>query len=218
MVIIGFSDIHGDISELGNIAAAVAAADVVLLTGDITHFGRRQASQQVLRSIRDVNDNVLAVTGNCDYDDVETHLADEAVDLHRRCRRVAGIAFIGLSGSLPAPGRTPNVSTEEQLQQSLRQAAVDLGGDEPTVLVAHQPPARTVNDRISSGQHVGSLSVRAFIDERQPLVCLTGHIHEGVGVDTIGDTTIVNPGPLRDGGYAYVSIENKAATVEIRGR
>ena len=202
MVIIGLSDIHGDIGQLGN----------------ITHFGRRETSQRLLQAIRDVNESVLAVTGNCDYDDVETHLRDEGIDLHRRCRRAGDIAFMGLSGSLPAPGRTPNVSTEEQLKQSLGQAAANLGEDEPAVLVAHQPPARTANDRISSGQHVGSLSVRDFIDERQPLVCLTGHIHEGVGVDSVGATKVVNPGPLKQGGYAYVSIEAGAATVEVRGR
>jgi len=39
-----------------------------------------------------------------------------------------------------------------------------------------------------------------------------------VGTDTIGKTKLVNPGPLRNGGYAYAEIGDEVEVLEIRGR
>lgn len=84
------------------------------------------------------------------------------------------------------------------------------------ILVAHQPPRDTVNDVIHGGIHVGSIAVREFIEDQQPLACLTAHIHEGTGIDTIGRTKVVNPGPVRDGRYAYLALGREEPLVEIR--
>lgn len=42
--------------------------------------------------------------------------------------------------------------------------------------------------------HVGSRSVRTFIENRQPLVDFAGHVHEGTGLAKIGRTYVFNPG------------------------
>jgi len=47
-------------------------------------------------------------------------------------------------------------------------------------------------------------AVRRFIETRRPDVAVVGHIHEGRGIDTVGDTIVVNPGALREGGYAVI--------------
>jgi Icc-related predicted phosphoesterase len=41
---------------------------------------------------------------------------------------------------------------------------------------------------------VGSTGVRSFIEEREPLLSLHGHVHESAGIATIGRTTCINPG------------------------
>jgi hypothetical protein len=59
--------------------------------------------------------------------------------------------------------------------------------------------------------------VRTYIETRQPLICFTGHIHEAKGIDRIGRTQIINPGPLWKGGYAYAEVEGgQIKTLEIR--
>ena len=83
------------------------------------------------------------------------------------------------------------------------------------VMVSHQPPADTVVDRVPNGSHVGSPAVRAFIEERQPLVCLSGHIHEGDGLDRIGNTQLVNPGPFMLGHYVVIEVAEGRAEVSI---
>jgi len=59
---------------------------------------------------------------------------------------------------------------------------------EDAILLFHSPPYRTALDRAGlDGQmvdhvpldvHVGSIAIRRFIEERQPLLTLHGHIHE----------------------------------------
>ena len=51
---------------------------------------------------------------------------------------------------------------------------------------------------------IGSTAARRFIEEFKPDACISGHIHESAGVDTIGPTTILNAGPFKDGGYIVV--------------
>ena len=49
-----------------------------------------------------------------------------------------------------------------------------------------------------------------LISEYQPLLVLCGHIHEGCGIDKIGETVIVNPGSLGEkGSYAVATVEKK---------
>ena len=71
-------------------------------------------------------------------------------------------------------------------------------------MICHTPPYDTRLDRLMNGTPVGSPAVRAFIEERAPQVCVVGHIHEGRGVERVGDTLVLNAGALRDGGYVVV--------------
>ncbi|MDX1601344.1 MAG: metallophosphoesterase [Anaerolineales bacterium] len=218
MKIVAISDIHGRIERLAVAERDIAEADLVLLTGDITNFGREEEANRMLEPIRQRNDNILAVTGNCDYPEVESLLTDLNINLHASARNPNGVSVIGLGGSLPGPASTPNEYSEGQLESFLDQASSQLDPDLPLVLNSHQPPANTIADRLPDGSHVGSTAVRRFIEDNQPLVCFTGHIHEGVGVDEIGATKVVNPGPLHTGRYGFADIrDGHLETVEIRG-
>jgi Icc-related predicted phosphoesterase len=71
------------------------------------------------------------------------------------------------------------------------------------ILLTHAPPYRTTLDRaaldgkmvehVPMDVHVGSIAVRRFIEARQPLVTLHGHVHESARLtgewrDRIGGT------------------------------
>lgn len=218
MQIVAISDIHGRIGRLSVAESDLQAADLVLLTGDITNFGRREEAERMLAPIQELNDQIFAVAGNCDYPEVESYLTELGINLHASSVTLANLAVIGLGGSLPGPASTPNEYSEGQLESFLQQALEGLEGSAGLILNSHQPPSNTVADRLPDGSHVGSTAVREFIQQQQPLVCFTGHIHEGVGVDEIGATQIVNPGPLHTGHYAYAEIENgELKSVDIRG-
>jgi uncharacterized protein len=218
MIIVAMTDIHDDVTRLGAIAEDLKAADLVLLTGDLTNFGGGEDAARVVKAVRRHNTRVLAVPGNCDPRAVDTYLTREGINLHRRSVVVDGVAFVGVGGSLPCPGRTPNEYSEEEMAAILAEGFDRVHPSDPLVLVTHQPPRGTVADRLPTGIHVGSASVRAFVERVQPVLCLTGHIHEGRGLDTIGRTPVVNPGPFWMGGYTYARISRTGAEVEIRPR
>jgi Icc-related predicted phosphoesterase len=44
------------------------------------------------------------------------------------------------------------------------------------------------------------------------LICLTGHIHESIGIDTIGRTKIINPGQFSQNGFAYAELDLNSET------
>ncbi|HEV8564423.1 MAG TPA: hypothetical protein VGR41_05880 [Actinomycetota bacterium] len=83
----------------------------------------------------------------------------------------------------------------------------------------HNPPFGTgvdaaprVDDRLriqyaGSGEPdmipVGSRSVRALIEERQPALALHGHIHESRGRYELGRTVGFNPGSVYSDGVLY---------------
>ena len=69
-----------------------------------------------------------------------------------------------------------------------------------------------IDDIVSGLQHMHRLCVtecmrRDFIRENQPLAVICGHIHEGKAIDKIGETLVINPGPLQEGNYAWLELE-----------
>jgi Icc-related predicted phosphoesterase len=216
MEILAIPDIHGDLNRLKRLSGQIEAADVVLLVGDITNFGGEAEATEVIELIRPLNSQILAVLGNCDLPPVATYLETQGMSIEAAHHEIDGIVFVGLGASLYSPSRaTPNEVSEEILAENLAKAVIDLPEGTPMVLVSHQPPHNTAADRIMKGLHVGSHSVRQFVEQYQPLVCFSGHIHEGAGIDAIGETQVVNPGPFFKGNYATASLSGQLEALDI---
>ncbi len=72
-----------------------------------------------------------------------------------------------------------------------------------TIFVSHSPPYDCGLDTMHDGERVGSLAIRDFIEKRQPLISLHGHIHEAPAVSNsyvvkIAKTICINPGQEMD--------------------
>lgn len=207
MRIIGFGDVHMEVGNAQNIPG-IREADFVILTGDITNYGSREDAKKILDQIMAVNSNVLALHGNLDQPEVGTYLEELGLSLHGRGMVLDGIGLIGLGGSNFTPFNTPSEFSEAELAGLLTQGYEQIGGTRHVILVSHTPPWQTKTDRIANGAHVGSTAVRDFIEQQQPALCLTGHIHESKAVDRIGSTMIFNPGMIKKGGYIEVTFTN----------
>jgi len=89
---------------------------------------------------------------------------------------------------------------EEWIGRDLEVIGRELKPDRsPLVCAFHGPPHGTALDLIHGEVHVGSREVRKFLEARQPLLSLHGHIHESPAVsgrfaDRLGSTICVNPG------------------------
>ena len=212
MWIIALADIHGATHMVEQVAGQLADADLVLIAGDITHFGHRAEAEEIIGAIERHNPHILAVAGNCDHLEVSHYLSDRHMNLDTAYVVRSGVAFVGAAGSLPCPGTTPNEIGEDGFNLSFGSSYTEACPGVPSILVVHQPPYGTITDLAHRDMHVGSRSVRDAIERHKPLICFCGHIHESSGIDKIGETLVVNPGPLRHGRYAVAEVEDGRVT------
>ena len=216
MRIVSIGDIHMSLRAIEQLGAELAAADLVILSGDLTNFGGREDAAIVLAATRRYARQVLAVCGNLDFRDVIDYLDDEQVSLHGDARRIGDLGIFGCGGSNLTPFRTPTELSDGEIAALLERGHTGVADAPRRLMVCHTPPIDTATDRLLSGQHVGSPAVRTFIATHQPDVCITGHIHESAGVDRIGRTVVVNAGALRDGGYIVVNDSHDGTTAELK--
>jgi uncharacterized protein len=122
---------------------------------------------------------------------------------------VDGYQIASLGVSNPTPWHSPRELPEPELETALRKLSTDLDPAKFTILNVHCPPygskldeapALTEDLRLVSaaGERptlpVGSTSVRKIVQELQPTISFHGHIHESRAANTIGRTTVLNPG------------------------
>lgn len=121
---------------------------------------------------------------------------------------VPGLFMASCGYSNPTPWETAREENEEDLRGRF-EAIVPSGFTSSLVLNFHVPPFKTNLDScpeldddfgmvMRSGAVVmksaGSLATREFIESRQPIVSLHGHIHESKGRERLGRTICLNPG------------------------
>ena len=216
MIIIALTDIHGKMEHFPAICDSLRQADLVLIAGDITNFGGWVQAERIISSISQYSKRVLAVSGNCDSPSVEDYLNTEGINLHCNYVNIEGVNFAGVGGSLPCPGTTLNESPNEDFRIWLAGMEAGVSSTDRFVLMTHQPAWGTKVDTVGQDRHTGSIAIREFIEKNKPLLAISGHIHEAAGVDSIGDTVVINPGPFHLGRYAYIQIEGATVSAEIR--
>ncbi|MDI6809021.1 MAG: metallophosphoesterase [Candidatus Eisenbacteria bacterium] len=94
------------------------------------------------------------------------------------------------------------ISLEERKHEKLETDLLKISGEiEPHdfIFVSHSPPYGTLLDLISPESHVGSQSIREFLEKHSPRLSLHGHIHESPYVskrykEKLAGTLCVNPG------------------------
>lgn len=216
MNIIALGDIHERLEFKGFIEDELKKADMVIVTGDLTQFGGVAKARRVIESLKPLNQNILAQAGNLDNPEVNAYLEELGICLHGRGYFLGDAGIFGVGGSNPSPFSTPNELSEEEINRLLEKGYSEIRDTPVKIMVPHMPPLNTAVDRVHSGAHVGSSSVRNFIEKNQPDLCLTGHIHEAAGEDRLGKSHIINPGPFFNGGYVAVDYDGKNLNAELR--
>jgi len=206
--ILAVADFHGNSSAENSLSKLLARGyDCIVLIGDLTNFGPPEVAESILDLAKGSGVPTFSVPGNCDPKPILQVLEKHGTNIHGKCGKLGEVAFVGLGGSNLTPFNTPFELTEVEIQEELAAASCATG--EKWVLVTHAPPHGTLVDRINEGTHVGSKSIRQYIEQRQPLVALCAHVHEGRGVDQVGRTLVINPGPISKGFAAEVTIDEK---------
>ncbi|MEM3011065.1 MAG: metallophosphoesterase family protein [Candidatus Bathyarchaeia archaeon] len=209
MKILVASDFHGNskaFQKIGSKAKEINA-DVIAVCGDITQFGTLQQVKNFLSILASVKLPLYYVLGNTDpLLSAEEVKIEGATYLHAAYKIHGDTMFLGVGNTTTRQFYTP----EEDIQRILNHIFNSCPKEgRRTVLISHFPPRDTKLDLAYIGGHVGSLSLRKFIEEKKPAAVFCGHIHESRGIERIGDTIMANPGPASHGYYAIANLNRK---------
>lgn len=170
------------------------------------------------RKIDDENP-IPVICGNDDEEYIAEYLADSpAFDMIDSgvTRLPTGHEIIGYGWSNPTPWETPREKSEEAIESDLKAIAAEVEDWDRAIANIHCPPHDThIDDApkldddlrpVTSGgqivtESVGSTAVRSFLEEREPMAGLHGHIHESQGEFELGRTLCMNPGSEYGEGY-----------------
>ncbi|GEM_PF-263038 len=207
MRILVTADVHGSSKAIEMYRVLSPKYDLVIIAGDVAPNRRPRAFyptfKQIVRAIG--NKPIVFVAGNADPQEAleRNPPRDNVYNVHASIAKILGLTFTGIGGSTPTPFKTPNEYPETRFDSLF----VDPG--EPFIFVTHVPP-RGINDAAffrGVRQNVGSLAIRRIVEDYQPILHAHGHVHEARGIEKLGDTICVNPGPAKYGFYAHAEIE-----------
>ena len=213
MHLLVLSDIHGDFSRAEKLNDEFKKADIVLFAGDFSELFKTETGVPILKELMDKNENLFSVLGNCDDPEMLKELEKKDVSVQGDLVFKDGLFFAGAGGALKFTGETANEREEDDLMsdlQIIRDRSAEYADKwNNLILIVHQPPKDTKLDKITAGIHVGSPALTEFIKEYQPLLLVSGHIHESAAIDQLGNTVMINPGSFAEGKYATVEIQKE---------
>ncbi|MAH07936.1 hypothetical protein CMI38_06840 [Candidatus Pacearchaeota archaeon] len=186
--ILAASDIEGDVSATRKLAekADKENVDLVVLAGDLTGWVE---GEEVLKPFVDKGKKVVFVPGNHDSSEFAGFLSKlyGAKNVGEHYVRYEDVGIFGI-GSPDGALSLDEDKTFKKLKKDFKMVK-DL---EKKIMVSHLNAAGTKSEFSGIG---GSEGVRKAIDEFQPDLFLSGHIHEAEGLkEKIGKTKVVNVG------------------------
>lgn len=211
-----FADTHGEYEKAAEVLDQIKTEGIGLIVcpGDFTDmfavpegFSQLDIADMILQKIMALKVPVLCVPGNHDPYEVLELFNEYNVNLHGKIKRIKGITFIGWGGA-PTPFNTIFEPSEEETKEELYALYAKAKTDK-LILVVHNPPKETKLDMTFTKKHVGSPAIREFIEKKQPILSISAHIHEAIGTDKIGNTTLFYPGALFEGYYGIVEVDQK---------
>jgi len=222
MDIVIVSDIHGDVENLLSYLDRIKELkfDAVVCPGDFTDvntpkgFAQEDIAKLIISGFKSLKVPVLAVPGNVDPKNIIKFFEEGGISIHGRGKAIGEYGFYGYGGA-KTPFETNIEPTEDEIKLGLRSAYKDIEKTKYKIQVTHNPPHGTKIDMIQSGVHVGSNAVRSFIEDHQPILAVSAHIHEARGTDKLKGSFLINSGRFPEGYLGLVNIDGGSVNGKV---
>lgn len=190
MKLLIFSDIHQDWLRLKEIVEQ--EAEIFICLGDFTTFGK--GFEEAVEIFKSLGEKLWLLPGNSETEEqVKKTCKENAFTFfHQQVIKKGSFNLAGFGLSNPTPFNTPGDISEKEIERGLER----LKNKENLILFTHVPPKGTELDLLPDGKtHVGSQTIRDFLDKEQPLCFFSGHVHENEGkIQQVGETTCFSVG------------------------
>jgi Icc-related predicted phosphoesterase len=194
------SDIHSSENLFQWLPQLLKKTDMILILGDISHWGDQNFYIRFFNYLEKLNVLVLYIPGN--HDPILNLNFSNIICIHGKYFELGNYQFFGVGGSNITPFKSPYELPDHEVIKILNSIQII-----PDFIISHAPPYNTKCDLTYTGEHVGSRPIKDWIQKNNPKFVLTGHIHESRGIDIIGKTVILNPGPANKNYYATIIIK-----------
>ncbi|AQQ09919.1 phosphodiesterase [Sedimentisphaera cyanobacteriorum] len=200
MKLVLLSDIHSRFPRSDELESELKTADAVLISGDITGFGSYDEGEAIIKHIKKFCKSVFAVGGNCDTFEIARMIENLDVSVHGQAGNAGGLCVTGVSGV--ERGRMP-LNFYDILENSIASEK----NCRKLAVISHEPAFGT--DRCGrSSSRKGNRNIREFAEKYQPVLAVSGHVHEAWGSQKIGKTVYINPGAWLERRFATVMLDN----------
>jgi len=157
----------------------------LICCGDISNFGKNL--NKIFLFLKKVNKPLLIVNGNHETNENINDFSkiyNYIINLHNNIYSTNDYEFYGWSGG--------GFSIKDE---KLEKVIDKIKFNKKLIFISHTSPYKTKLDALNH-DHVGSASIRKFIEKHRPILHFCGHLHENEGKrDRINNTLIINPGP-----------------------
>jgi uncharacterized protein len=189
MKFVVFVDLHQDLLDLEVIKENSKDVNFLICLGDFTIFGKNQ--KNVLKLLNNLNKKLYLIHGNHEIDKelIEDCKSFKNIDfVHKKMIEIGNKLFIFHGGG----GFSIR---EHSFKRWINKNKDFIRKFDDIILATHAPPFGTFLDLIDEDWHVGVKDYLDFIKEFNPLLAVSGHIHETYKCQqVIGKTLLVNPG------------------------
>ncbi len=179
MKILATADLHGNKKSIRNLVKKSKSVDLIIIAGDISNYGKR--IKESVRELKKSKKQILAIHGNHESSkDIKTD--KQVTNLHKKIKKINNFNFIGYGGG----GFSQRDKELENFSKKIKNKSI--------IFITHAPPYKTKLDKLPLG-HVGSISIRRFIEKHKPILFICGHLHENENKkQRLGQTLMINPG------------------------
>ena len=189
MKLVVISDIHNHYSLHSLNEKKV---DCLLLLGDIG-FDDEDKITSFLKQLKSIADCFYTIPGNIDIPNIESLLNELKINANKNKINVDSYNIIGLGGE----------HFDKEDLGLLRELI-----DENSIVLTHVPPYSSLS-KTYFNTNIGEKRFTDIIKEKQPLLWLSGHVHERIGFYKIYNTLFIKVPPYKNNSYAIINIYDK---------
>ena len=210
MKMLVLADIHGEELVLEKFLERKKKAgkeyEIVLIAGDTTNN-----STSFMVELMEIFPGAYIIPGNNESQNVVEIMQKAKNYAHeKRFELKDGYNICGFGFSNPTPFHTPGEMKDDEIYSRLSKMNID----EKTILLVHAPPSGHLD--FVRGAHVGSVAIAKIIEEKRPLMVFCGHLHEVIGIEKFGKTTVVNVPAAEYGRYCTVEMNEHGFSVQFK--